>query len=247
MVSLRSSGLEESNRSFPPEQSHWSQGKKNHQRIWVTGSFCSQNQNCSVGGETCVTAGNRLWQPCTGNRVSSGYCGYHSTAATDKVAAGPVNKCACIHTCTRMCKYYHPHHKEPCGSSVAKSRPTLCDPMGWNTPSLSFTVSWSLLKLISAESVMPSKHLILCGPLFLLPLIFPSIGVFSNEMVLRIRWPKYWSFSFSISPSNEYSGLISFRIDWFNLLTVQGTLKSLLQHTHSSKAFNPSVLSSGRW
>ena len=92
----------------------------------------------------------------------------------------------------------------------------------------------SLLKLISIESVMPSNHLILCCPLFFLPPIFPSIRVFSNESALRIRWPKYWSFSLSISPSNECSGLISFRIDWFDL-AVQGTLKSLLQH-HSSKA-----------
>ena len=101
--------------------------------------------------------------------------------------------------------------------------------------SLSFTISWSLLKLMSIESVMPSNHLILCHPLFLPPSIFPSIRVFSNETVLRIRWPKYWSFSFSISPSYEYSGLISFRIDWFDLLAVQETRKSLLQH-HSSKA-----------
>ena len=101
--------------------------------------------------------------------------------------------------------------------------------------SLSITNSWSLLKLISIESVMPSNHLILCCPLLLLPSVFPSIGVFSNESVLQIRWPKYWSFSFRISPSNEYSGLISFRIDWFYLLAVQGTLKSLLQHP-SSKA-----------
>ena len=101
--------------------------------------------------------------------------------------------------------------------------------------SLSITNSQSLLKLMSIESVMPSNHLILCHPLLLLPSIFPSIRVFSNESALRIRWPKYWSFSFSISPSKEYSGLISFRIDWFHLLTVQGTLKSLLQY-HSSKA-----------
>ena len=100
--------------------------------------------------------------------------------------------------------------------------------------SLSITNSRSLLKLMSIESVMPSNHLILCHPL-LLPSIFPSIRMFSNESVLCIRWPKYWSFSFSISPSNEHSGLISFRIDWFDLLTVQETLKSLLQH-HSSKA-----------
>ena len=100
--------------------------------------------------------------------------------------------------------------------------------------SLSITNSWSLLKLMSIEPVMPSNHLILCRPL-LLPSIFPTIRVFSNESVLHIRWPKYWSSSFSISPSNEYSGLISFTIDWLDLLAVQGTLKSLLQH-HSSKA-----------
>ena len=94
--------------------------------------------------------------------------------------------------------------------------------------------SWGLLKLMSIESVMPSNHLILCHSL-LLPLIFPSIRIFSNESVLCIRWPKYWSFSFSIKPSNEYSGLISLRINWLYLLAVQGTLKSLLQH-HSSKA-----------
>ena len=95
--------------------------------------------------------------------------------------------------------------------------------------------SQSLLKLMSVASVMPSNHLILCHPLFLLPSIFPSIRVFSNNSVLQFRWPKYWSFSFSISPSNEYSGLISFRMDWLDLLAFQGTLKSLLQH-HSSKA-----------
>ena len=99
--------------------------------------------------------------------------------------------------------------------------------------SLSITNSKSLLKLMSIKSVMPSNHLILCRPLFLLPSIFPRIRVFSNESVLHIQWPKYWSFS--ISTSNEYSGLISFRIDWFDFLSVQGTLKSLLQH-HSSKA-----------
>ena len=99
--------------------------------------------------------------------------------------------------------------------------------------SLSFTLSQSLLKLMSTES-MPSKHLILCGPLLLLPSTFPSIRVFSDESSLCIRWPKYWSVSFSISPSNAYSGLISFRIDWFDLLAIQETLKSLLQH-HSSK------------
>ena len=108
----------------------------------------------------------------------------------------------------------------------------------WTTASqasLSITNSQSLLKLMWIESVMPSNHLILCHPLLLSPSIFPSIRVFSNESVLRIRWPKYWSFSFSISPSNEHSGLTSFRMDWLDLLAVHGTLKSLLQH-HSSKA-----------
>ena len=101
--------------------------------------------------------------------------------------------------------------------------------------SLFITSSWSILKLLSIESVMPSKHLILCRLLLLLPSIFPSIRVFSSESILHIRWPKYWNFSFNISPFNEYSGLISFRIGWLDLLAVQGTLKSLLQH-HSSKA-----------
>ena len=100
---------------------------------------------------------------------------------------------------------------------------------------LSITNSWNLLKLMSIESVMPSNHLILCRSLLLPPSIFPSIRVFSHESVLRMRWPKYWSFSFSISPFNEYSGLISFRTDWLDLLAVQGPLKSLIQH-HSSKA-----------
>ena len=99
---------------------------------------------------------------------------------------------------------------------------------------LSIMNSWNLLKLMSIESVMPSKHLILCHPLLLPPSIFPSIRVFSNESVLCIRWPKYWSFSFSISLSKEHPGLISFKMDWLDLLAVQGTLKSLLQH-HSSK------------
>ena len=108
----------------------------------------------------------------------------------------------------------------------------------WTTAwqaSLSITNSWRVLKLMSIVSVMPFNHLILCYPLLLLPSIFPSIRVFSSLSVLCIRWPKYWSFSFSISPSSENSGLISFKMDWFDLLAVQGTLKSLLQH-HSSKA-----------
>ena len=121
-------------------------------------------------------------------------------------------------------------------SSVTQSCLTLCNPMDCSTQaSLSITNSWSLPKLMSIESVMPSNHLILCCPLLLLPLVFPSIRVFSNESALFIRWPKYWSFSFNISPSNEHSGLISFTMDWLDLLAVQGTLKSLLQ-LRSSKA-----------
>ena len=120
-------------------------------------------------------------------------------------------------------------------SPVTQSCPTLCDP--WTAArqaSLSITNSRSLLKLMSIESVMPSNHRILCRPLLLLPSIFPSIRVFSNESTLCIRWPKNWSFSFNISPSNEYSGLISFRMKWLDLFAVQGTLKGL-QH-HNSKA-----------
>ena len=121
-------------------------------------------------------------------------------------------------------------------TSIAQSCPNLCT-LGTaaRQVSLSNTNSRSLLKLMSIESVMPSNHLILCHTLLFLPSIFPSIRIFSNESVLCIRWPKCWSFSFSISPSSEYSGLISFRMDWLERLAVQGTLKSLLQH-HSSKA-----------
>ena len=111
-------------------------------------------------------------------------------------------------------------------SSVAQSCPTLCNPMGCSTPGLSITNSRSLLKLMSIELVMPSNHLILCRPLLLPPSIFPSIKVFSNESALRIRWPKYWSFSFNISPSHEHPGLVSFRMDWLDLLAVQVVLKS---------------------
>ena len=121
-------------------------------------------------------------------------------------------------------------------SSVTQSCPTLC-PTPWPATcqaSLSITNSWNLLKLISMESVIPFNHLILCYPLFLPPSVFLSIRVFSNESVPPVRCRKYWSFSFSISPSYEYSGLISFRMDWFDLLAVQRTLKSLLQH-HNSK------------
>ena len=113
---------------------------------------------------------------------------------------------------------------------------TLCHPVDYSTLNSSvFTISWSLLKFTSIESVMPSNHFILCHSLLFLSSIFPSIMVFSNESAVRIRWPKYWSFSLSISLSNEYSGLLYFRKDWFDLLAVQGTLNSLLQH-HSSKA-----------
>ena len=118
--------------------------------------------------------------------------------------------------------------------SSVQSCPTLCNPMDCSMPGFTvITNSQSLLKLMSIKSVMPSRHLILCRPLLLLPSILPSIRVFSDESVLRIRWPKYWSFS--ISPSYEYSGLISLRKDWLDLLAFQGTLKSLLQH-HTSKA-----------
>ena len=121
-------------------------------------------------------------------------------------------------------------------SSVAQLCPTLCDPMNLSMSGLPVHQnSQSSLKLMSIESVMPPSHLILCRPLLLLPPIPPSIRVFSNESTLRMRWPKYWSFSFNISPFNEHPGLISFRMNWLDLLAVQGTLKSLLQH-HSSKA-----------
>ena len=121
-------------------------------------------------------------------------------------------------------------------SSVTQSCPNLCDPMDCSTSdSLSITNSGSLLKLIPTEWVIPSSHLILCCPLLLPPSIFPSIRVFSNESALHVRWPKYWNFSFNISPANERSGLISSRMDCLDLLAVQGSLKSLLQH-HSSKA-----------
>ena len=121
-------------------------------------------------------------------------------------------------------------------SSVVQLCTILCDPVDCNLPGFpSITNSRSLLKLMSIESVMPSNHFILCRPLFLLPSIFPSIRVFSNESALCIRGSKYWSFSFNVSPFNEYSGLISFRMNWLDLLAVQGSLKNLLQH-HSSKA-----------
>ena len=124
----------------------------------------------------------------------------------------------------------------------AQSCPTLCSSMDCSMPGfLSITKFQSLLKLMCIESLTPSNHLILCHPLLLPPSIFPSIRVFSNESVLHIRWPKYWNFSFSISPFSEYSGLISFRIDWFDLVAVQGTLKS--SSTPQFKSINSSVLS----
>ena len=137
--------------------------------------------------------------------------------------------CTCIHS---------PPNSLPMSVNQS-SRSVLSDSLWppWTAAHQAFlpiTNSWNLFKLMSIESVVPSNHLILCHPLLYLPSIFPSIRVFSSESVLHIRWPKYWSFSFSINPSNEYSGLISFRIDWFDL-AVQGTLKSLLQH-HSSEA-----------
>ena len=120
-------------------------------------------------------------------------------------------------------------------TSVAQLCPTVTPRTAAHQASLSITNSWSPRKPTSIESVMPFNHVILCHPLLLLPSVFPSIRIFSNESALCIRWPKYWSFSFNISPSNEYSGPISFRMDWLDLFAVQGTLKSLLQH-HSSKA-----------
>ena len=129
--------------------------------------------------------------------------------------------------------------------SLTQSCPTLCNPMNPACQaSLPITNSRSSLRLASIESVMPSSHLILCRPLLFLPLIPPSIRVFSNELTFRMRWPKYWSFSFSISPSNEHPGLISFRMDWLDLLAVQGTLKSLLQHHSSKHQFFSTQLSS---
>ena len=126
-------------------------------------------------------------------------------------------------------------------SSVAQSRPTLCDPMDCSMPGFCVLNNFrSLLKLMSIEAVMPSNYLILCRPLFLLPSILPSIQVFSKESLLRIRWPNNWSFSFSISPSNECSELTSFRMDWWDLLAVQGTLKTLFQH--KLKSISSSVL-----
>ena len=133
------------------------------------------------------------------------------------------------------------HNSNSC-CSVTKSCLTLCNSMDYiaRQVPLSSTISWSLLKFMSIESVMLCNHLILCCPLLFLPSIFPSIRASSNESALCIRWSKYWSFSFSISPSNEYSGLISFRMDWFDLLAVQGTLSLLLHHSLKAETFRKS-------
>ena len=129
-------------------------------------------------------------------------------------------------------------------NSVAQLCLILCSPMDCSTPGLPVHHQLQeLTQLMSIKSVMPSNHLIHCGPLLFPPLTFPSNRVFSNESVLRIRWPKYWNFSFNISPSNKYSGLISFRMDWLDLLAVQGTLKSLLQHQSSKHQFFSAQLS----
>ena len=130
-------------------------------------------------------------------------------------------------------------------SSVAQSCPTLCDPMDYSTPGTpSITSSQSLLKFMCIESMMPSNHLMFCCPLLLLPPIHPSIKIFSHESTLCMRWPKYWSFTFSIIPSKEHPGLISFRMDWLYLLSVQGTLKSLLSTTVQKHQFFGAQLSS---
>ena len=147
----------------------------------------------------------------------------------------PQSSFASTHSCS-LPSPPPPFHRGCCYCLLTQSCLPLCDPMDCSMPDLPVLHHlWSLLKLMSIESVMPSNYLVLCRPLLLLPSIFPCIRVFSNELAFHVRWPKYWSFSFRTSPSNEYSGLISFRIGWFDLLAVQGTLKSLLQH-HSSKA-----------
>ena len=139
----------------------------------------------------------------------------------------------CVSSCSETCEGCTQHSVQ--FSSVTQLCPTLCNPMDCSTPGFSVLHHLPELTQTHIELVMPSNHLILCRSFLLLPSIFPSISIFSNESVFCIRWPKCWSFSFRIGPSNEYSGLISCRMDWLDLLTVQGTLKSLLQH-HSSKA-----------
>ena len=144
----------------------------------------------------------------------------------------PLFTCFTLVPCLLLLNLFALEHSRSCCCSVTKSGPTLCNPMDCSMPG--FPVLHYLpesLKPMFIETMMPSSYLVLCCPLFLLPSIFPSIRVCTNESVLPIRWPKYWSFS--ISPSNEYSGLISFRIDWFDLLAVQGTLRGLLQHPNS--------------
>ena len=169
---------------------------------------CGSSWCCKESDMTARLNNNNFYNSCPG---SMGCLSHH----------GPGPSPTCIHSPV---------------SSITQSCPTPCHPKDCSTQaSLSISNSRSLLKLMSIESVMPSNHLILCRPLLLLPSIFPSIRVFSEWSVLCIRWPKYRSFSFSISPSNEYAGLISFRMNWFDLLAVQGTLKRLPQH-HSSKA-----------
>ena len=161
-------------------------------------------------------------------RGEAGTSGFLSVSDSDRRVPAELGQESQASSCLRK--------GTPLASRVAQLCPALCDPMDCRTPG--FPVHHQLpssLKLMSIDSVMSSNHLNLCHPLLLLPSIIPSIWVFSNESALRIRWPKYWSFSFNISPSNEHPGLISFRIDWLDLLAVQGTLKSLPQH-HSSKA-----------
>ncbi|XP_055393229.1 uncharacterized protein LOC129621162 isoform X1 [Bubalus kerabau] len=176
-----------------------------------------------------VISERRVRAPTVGSNRSAG------------VSANPLARCECCGTsalengglCVVRTKGSCPRIESEV--SVAQACPTLCEPMNRSTPGLPVHHQLrSSLRLTSIESVMPSSHLILCHPLLLLPPISPSIRVFSNESTLRIRWPKYWSFSFSIIPSKEHPGLISFRMDWLDLLAVQGTLRSLLQH-HSSK------------
>ena len=153
------------------------------------------------------------------------------------IVSGNVERCSCCESSMNVPQNLNIEFKHQFSSVQSLSHVRLF-PTPWTAAhqaSLSITNSWSLPKPVSIESVMPSNHLILCHPLLLLPSIFPSIRVFSNESALCIRWPKYWSFSFNISPSSEHSGLISFRMDWLDLLAVLGILKSLVQH-HSSKA-----------
>ena len=157
--------------------------------------------------------------------------------ASQKSAIRAADICLCllVFSISSFATWLHSQPLFDVAQSLSRVRLIVTQRTAARQASLSITISWSLLKLRSIASVMPSDHLVLCHPLLLLPSIFPSIRVFSSESALRIRWPKDWSFSFSISPSNEYSGLISFRMDWLDLLAVEWILKSLLQH-RSSKA-----------